>query len=380
MLPHPLLRCALLLTILTPACGDTTGGGELDATGPDIHALPPGDTDEGPTDAVADTEDDALGPMPFAHIPNLVFSTTFPEGLSVSDDDICFGEITAPESEQAAWSALEGGDPFGDVRFYFEGGSTAQRSVTVVEDPDDPTNSVLYTRVDAPNVLSGQTCDDAPSASPCDAPGDHKARIQMVLRENPNLQRFDYQVRLRLGPGFTALRDAANDPEAPLTSHWMTIAEFWNNLANEAYPFRITLGVHPHAGAGLELALKADKRITNDDGSYTWKHLWPEEEAVADYEVPIEQWFTLHVSLTAGDEDTGRATVSLVQEDGSLATLIDVTGLTQHPDEPAEARDGFKDINPIKVYTSGAIVCGLAADGYPLDIWWDDFAIGGSAE
>ncbi|MGB0592061.1 MAG: hypothetical protein ACPGU1_20455 [Myxococcota bacterium] len=34
-------------------------------------------------------------------------------------------------------------------------------------------------------------------------------------------------------------------------------------------------------------------------------------------------------------------------------------------------------LNPLKVYTSGHLMCGLHSAGLPLEIRWDDFAIGG---
>ena len=100
---------------------------------------------------------------------------------------------------------------------------------------------------------------------------------------------------------------------------------------------------------------------------------------MADFEVPIEQWFTIHLSMVEGDASTGRTVLSLVESDGSLTTLLDVQGFTHHPDMPASMLNGFKDINPIKLYTSGELTCGLKAAGLPLEIWWDDFAIGAPA-
>ena len=98
---------------------------------------------------------------------------------------------------------------------------------------------------------------------------------------------------------------------------------------------------------------------------------------MADFEVPIEEWFTLHVALEEGDERTGRATVSLVMPTGERRVLIDVNDITHDPDTPPGELDGFKDVNPVKLYTAGQLVCGLRGEGLPLEIWWDDLAFGG---
>ena len=40
--------------------------------------------------------------------------------------------------------------------------------------------------------------------------------------------------------------------------------------------------------------------------------------------------------------------------------------------------DGIAEFNPLKLYTSGTLVCALKGldPPVPLEIWWDDFAIG----
>ena len=54
--------------------------------------------------------------------------------------------------------------------------------------------------------------------------------------------------------------------------------------------------------------------------------------------------------------------------------VADVTGWTYSPDG---SPDGFADINTMKLYTSGDIMCTLNGLGHVLEIWWDDYAIGG---
>ena len=114
----------------------------------------------------------------------------------------------------------------------------------------------------------------------------------------------------------------------------MTIAEL-EQLANENFPFRITLGLHKRSDQpGLSLVLKGDKRTTNQDGNYIWEDVWQQHEAVAPIEVPTQEWFTLHVSLKEGDVNGGHVVISTVDNSGSRVELINVTDYTHHPEDP----------------------------------------------
>jgi len=130
--------------------------------------------------------------------------------------------------------------------------------------------------------------------------------------------------------------------------------------------------VKPHAvaGAPMYFGLKADKQ---EDRGTAWELVWP-SEIISTLEVPIGQWFTVEVSITEGDASTGRATVHVTTADGVRHEVADVTGWTYSPDG---SPDGFADINTIKLYTSGDIMCTLQSLGHVLEIWWDDYAIGG---
>ena len=131
--------------------------------------------------------------------------------------------------------------------------------------------------------------------------------------------------------------------------------------------------LHPSiAGAPLVFGLKSD---TQDDGVSSWEEVW---EHVSDVPVPIGEWFTLEVSITEGDESNGHVLVHMTTLDGTRHEVSDIRNWTHHPDDPAP--DGFTDINTLKVYTSGVLMCTLKEMGMELEAWWDDYAIGASAE
>ena len=297
-----------------------------------------------------------------------MFQSGFEPGTEVLDLSPDIGDIVGEDlgvAELGDWQGdLEGGR-FGEFRLYFEGGTQAEREVAIGVDPDDPDNAVLEYWLRSPNVLIEDDDD-----TPCNGFGagteDRKARIQAVLRNNEGLRRIEYRVRARLDDGFGLLSGA----DQPIT--WLTLAEFWNNLPGEDYSFRVTLNVSKF-DAAPNTALTWGLHGQTNDGQ-GWDDVWTHEaEGVP---VPIGEWFALHVTLLEGDSSSGYVGIEL-DYGGETHTIIDRSVETHHPSDPAP--DGFRDINPLKLYTSGPLVCGVAAQGSALVVRWDDFVIGASA-
>jgi hypothetical protein len=309
---------------------------------------------------------------PETDIPNLVFQSGFEDqtqhlfidtpGVPCTDDLIGRDDsVPAPNH----WvNDLEGG-VFGNFHFCFGGGDRSQRTIDLVADPDNPSNQVLHGRIIEP----GEVVDDDEIACNDDAPGARKARIQAVLRNNPNLQRIDYQLRIRLGENALAAIKSQSQP-----INWLTIGEFWNNQSAEDGSFRITLNLLKDSGANqpFHFGLKSDKQ---PDGGSGWTTVWDvQSEGETPVEVPLGEWFTLRVTIIEGNATTGRVIVRMTDSQNVVRTIGDITNWTYSPDG---SPDGFKDVNPLKLYTSGTLMCALKDAGLPLDIWWDDFAVGG---
>jgi len=305
-------------------------------------------------------------------VPDLVFQSGFESGSEVltavgtgapCTDDIV-GEDVSVDGYGNWETDLEGGS-FGRFQFCFGGGTPDQRGVEIVADPADPTNLVLHTWI----ALPGENVSDDDDI-PCNGSGgrgDRKARVQAVLKDNPNLQQFYYTVRLRLGDGFQALVEGDREID------WLTIGEFWNNTSAESGSFRVTLNLVKETaerGAPLRFGLKSDMQ-PDEATDKKWFPVWPEGQIVS-IPVPIGEWFTLSVSLVEGGEDSGRVTVTVTLADDSQHLIADVTGFTYSPEGQP---DGFASISPIKLYTSGELMCALYDQGFLLDAWWDDFAV-----
>ena len=82
----------------------------------------------------------------------------------------------------------------------------------------------------------------------------------------------------------------------------------------------------------------------------------------------------VRVAVVEGDAEAGRVSFEVTEHDGATHG-IDMVGVTHGSAGP----DGFAALHPIKLYTSGTLVCELRARGLVLDVLWDDFAIGGVA-
>jgi hypothetical protein len=321
--------------------------------------------------SIPDTSDTGSG-WSLPTVEGLVFQTGFePDTEHVyvkkteapCTDDLWGEDLSV--SEKGHWEDDFEGGAFGEGHFCFGGGTRDQRAINLVPDPDDPDNQVLHMWISEPNEVVSDTDDVACNG---EASGARKARIQHVLLDNPSLGAFQYRARLRLGDAFQALVDA--DYEIS----WMTIGEFWNNQSAEENSFRVTLNLikpEAKAGAAMYFGVKADKQ-DDGGGSSDWEEVWP-EDIVSDVQVPIGEWFTIEVEVVEGDESTGRVIMHVTKVDGVRYEVADVTGWTHSPDGTA---DGFKDINTMKIYTSGDIMCGLKDAGFALEAWWDDYAIG----
>jgi len=197
--------------------------------------------------------------------------------------------------------------------------------------------------------------------------GQRKGRVQGVLKDNQAVSAFGYSVRVRLGEAFEAVVGSPHEVT------WLTLGEFWNNSPGEDGTFRITLSLVKEAGeeAPLRFALGADHQA--DDSDPTWHEAWPGGRVVGE-PAPIGEWFTMRVAVVEGDAEAGRVSFEVTEHDGATHG-IDMVGVTHGSAGP----DGFAALHPIKLYTSGTLVCELRARGLVLDVLWDDFAIGGVA-
>ena len=259
-----------------------------------------------------------------------------------------------------------------------EGGQPCQRGIARVPDPDNADNWVLHTWIKEPaeNFNNKDEDDIACSgANGLDTQGTRKSRIQLSLNteDDKSLASFSYSVRIRLGDAYTHITKELNQ-----AINWMTLGEFWSagpkNVAMGDRS-RVTLNlVQETPKSPFHFGLKADFQ---PDGGSGWAHIWKDGngkgiELVSTQLVPIGEWFTLHAHLVAGTKETGRVTIEIENNKGETETLFDVSDATVFMEDGSL---GFTAVQPIKIYTSGNLVCWLKSQTPPmiLDAWWDDF-------
>jgi len=282
-----------------------------------------------------------------------LFSDGFGPGVEAVHVDSQFGDLRGSDGAAPGiddWEAdLEGNGRTGEFRMYVEDGGLDQTLYSLRPDPADPSNTVLEMHLDTPNVTHAD-----------------KGRVQAVLRGNPDLREFSYEVKVRLEEGFEPLLQR----RGRIT--WLTLAEFWNDLPGTGRGFRVTLNViKDEAAVGTPLTWHVHGQEKIGDGwsnetGHGWSHV------ARGVPVPLGEWVTLRARLRDGDETSGLVQIDMVDGSGRAWTIVDVQDRTRHPDA---APDGFTDINPMKLYTSGQLLRGLDQVGQDLVVLWDDFTL-----
>ncbi len=238
----------------------------------------------------------------------------------------------------------------GTFRFQYAGGNTKQRQVTIEKDPNNRANHVLRYWMKAVNVKPNSSYGG-------------KGRIQANVAGNSNLRNFYYKVRVLFDSDWQYLRDW-NEKMG-----WFILAEFWNNAnwTREGHPFRIHITLSNEAETGKALHFGVGAQIF-DRG---WKGIW--HAGNRSFKIPLEQWLTLEVFLKEGKGKDGRFFFAVTRENGKKVTIADVRDSTHHPNDPSP--DGFRQFNPMKLYTHNKNVKRVREQEGALQIYWDDFEL-----
>ena len=321
--------------------------------------------------------------------------------LNQSDAPNCADDLDGEDAGYAApnhWTNDLESYIGGAARICYMGGHPDERRTILQLTPGDEnalsTQNTLKFEVVAPNEVVSKITngvrtaldDDVPcngallpnSPHPGDEHGARKARIQHALT-NLTVSSFEYEVSLRLGAGFQHLSD-----NYPLKINWMTIGEFWNEQPNGDRG-RLTLNLVKETAVSGEstpfyLGIKSEYQASGStDG---WLHHWrypgedvafgsaaPEFSLVA---VPVEEWIRIRVRSFAGDDQTGLTVVELLDASGQVQSVANVPGATLYPDGEVIH---FTTLHTMKLYTNGNLMCWLKGEGFPLEIWWDNYEL-----
>lgn len=288
--------------------------------------------------------------------PELIFQSGFePESAVIprgSDSDITGTDHSLDEKND--WVVNLDKSPFiGKFNLQYQGGDSTQRFAKIVPEPGNPQNHVLWFWLNEPNV------------------GGSKGRIQAnIYGGEPGLNEFYQSVRIFLPEDFNAVRNFPDD------IHWLTIAEFWNDITwsqSVPYGFRVTLGFGKPVAAESDLYFILDGQDCQlfEDGSQKYTTLWSEMNQ--NLKVPIGEWFTMDYYYKEGNDQNGRFYLTVHPENGKKEVVFDVTRYTHNSFDPSPG--GVTDFNPLKLYTSKKLIDYMAGEGKTLQIYWDDFKL-----
>lgn len=240
----------------------------------------------------------------------------------------------------------------GNFQLQYQGGNASQRFARIIPEPGNPDNHVLHFWLNEANVQG------------------KKGRIQANIYGGNGLKEFYQSTRIFLHDDFTTVRTY------PDKIHWLTIAEYWNNIAWDPavpYGFRITLGVgKPVEGeSDLYFILDAQDSRMMENGREKYITLWAETNEKV--KVPIGEWFTLEYYYKEGNEKTGWYYLSIKTETGEKQVIFDLNKITHNTTDPDP--EGVSDFNPLKLYTSKGLIDYMRSKGKTLQIYWDDFKL-----
>jgi hypothetical protein len=285
----------------------------------------------------------------------LIFQSGFEGATRIiprnSDDDIV-GADPSPADRSDWVSDLDNHPAVGNFNIQYQGGDTTQRFARIIPEPGNPKNKVLHFWLDGPNVDNS------------------KGRIQANLYGNQGMKGFSQSVRMFLPDDFNTVRTY------PKSIHWLTIAEFWNNITwSQQVPhrFRITLGIGKPTAQESDLYFILDAQDCElfQDNSQKYTTIWAETNKSV--KVPIGQWFTMKYYYKEGDNTTGQFYMTVTPEGGKEQVVFDVHKITHNTQDPNP--DGVTDFNPIKLYTSKELIAFMKSKGKTLQIYWDDFKL-----
>jgi hypothetical protein len=277
----------------------------------------------------------------------LLFNFGFEDVELVQDGPAAFFEGTdgayEDHNDWGDWAASEDGQ----LLINYEAGDSSQRIAQIVEDPEDPENSVLHFKITSPNGPKGDS------------------RVQLDFVESTCLQEYYQTVRVYFpSENMEVLKQYSSGFD------WFSLFTFWNNASwsGERYPFQVSIGLHKESGEDKDISFRAHAQKEKYFGETD--DLWI---ATSGFPLPLGKWMLIDLYILEGDSKNGRVVMGLTVDGGERKEIFDIVGYTGHPDE--SCADGFTHLQPMQLYTSADLVEYMAVEGESLDVYWDDWVV-----
>ena len=238
----------------------------------------------------------------------------------------------------------------------YEGGGVADRFAKLIPDPTQADNHVLQFWLKNAEI-------------PGYRKGSKKGRVQMSfgkLDEKAMITRY----RIYLHPDLKHYRTY------PKKNSWFVISSLWmgENWTDEhRYPFKISLGIGKDSGVNKPLGFWVSATTDLSPGrSEKWEKSWG--EANREFEVPVGEWMDVELGYRQGDAKSGRFYLTVKREkDTEATTIFDITNWTYSP--YAKAPIPLTTYQPLKIYTSEAIINHIRGKGGVAQVYFDDFKV-----
>lgn len=265
------------------------------------------------------------------------------------------------------WTTSNFGKAF---RFYYEGGTSADRKAVITKDDNSTNNILKYI------ITNGVIAANPP-----------KARVQVEINDfkdttGVNFKEFYQSVRMKLHySSFKKILDDTTRLIPPTPTYdphdWLTLMEFWNNNTwGDDFPFRIRVSLKKSANRqNFNFVAGAEKDV-NGKFQTVWKN------SLSTYVVPLGTWMTVEIYFKEGTagSDNGKFYMAVTPDGGSKTVIFDYARganhcWTQHPGDANP--DGMQSWNPMKLYTSKTIIDAVKANPNPqsLQVSWDNFRL-----
>ncbi len=255
-------------------------------------------------------------------------------------------------------SDLEGAPNNCSFTLQYQGGDDTMRLAEIAKDPLNPLNNVLHFWIDYPNV-------------PVDSVT-RKGRVQGNLYNcSTGFDNLFYSIRLFLPSDLDTLKYVPKDIK------WFTLMEFWNNSnwIDPANGFRVSLNLQMiDGGNGTTpdpLRFGVHGQIYDTVSTEFDSTIW--EITNMSFAIPTNKWMTIKINYIEGNNTTGKFYMT-IQPDGDPETvLFNLNNWTHHPGDSTP--DGLTHHNPVKMYTSGALIDSLRNWGKLTHVYWDDYMV-----
>jgi hypothetical protein len=247
------------------------------------------------------------------------------------------------------WADFNDHKNIGYVELSYEDGANHQRKASIVNDPDNNSNSVLQYKLVEPHIKEGSK---------------YKGRIQLAVHDNTCIKELYQTLKIKLHPDLVAFQNRSE------RLYWFTLFEFWNNGAwtKERYPFRVSVNLFKEEGAGKPLHFRVKSDYFKNR---KWTEVWG--QTATTFPIIFGEWLELELYIKEGDANNGRFFMSVTPENGTKTVLFDISNTTHHPKE--KCADGFTHFELMKMYLGEDDINFMKNANKELVIFWDDWKL-----